>query len=109
MGPIPVALIGLSSTAKPSWAAEGHLPYLLSSRAKSHYEIVALLNSSVKAAETAKEHFNFPSSMKAYGNAAAVAADPNIDLVVYNTRVVMHFPTAEPSLKAEKPSSSSGS
>jgi predicted dehydrogenase len=102
MGVIRVALIGLSSTAKVSWAASGHLPYLVSPRGKSHYEIVALLNSSVKAAETAKEHFGLPSSVKAYGDPEALAADPNVDLVVCNTRVDTHFPTVDPSLKAGK-------
>ena len=40
MSPIRVALTSLSSTAKTSWAAEAHLPYLLSSQGKAHYEIV---------------------------------------------------------------------
>jgi predicted dehydrogenase len=102
MGKIRVALIGLSSTAKVSWAAEGHLPYLLSPLGKSHYEIVALLNSSVKAAEAAKVYFNLPASVEAFGDPIALAAQPNIDLVVCITRVDLHSLTAGPSLKAGK-------
>ena len=102
MAPIRIALIGLSSSAKTSWAATAHLPYLTSPRGKSHYEIVALLNSSVEAAKSARETFGLPSTVKAYGDPAAVAADPDIDLVVCNTRVDVHFPTVEPSIKAGK-------
>lgn len=51
MAPIHIAIIGLSASASTSWAEEGHLPYLLLPRAREHYEIVALLNSSVQAAE----------------------------------------------------------
>lgn len=61
MAPIRVAIIGLSASAATSWAAEGHLPYLLLlPRARAHYEIVALLNSSVQAAEAARAHFRLP-------------------------------------------------
>ena len=53
VAPIHVALVGLSASAKVTWAADAHLPYLLSARGKQHYELVALLNSSVEAAESA--------------------------------------------------------
>lgn len=102
MKPIRVALVGLSSTAKTSWAAEAHLPYLLSSRGRSHYEIVAVLNSSLRAAEAAKESFSLPSNVKAYGDPSALAKDPDIDLVVCNTRVDVHFPTVAPAVEAGK-------
>ncbi|KAF2433434.1 NAD(P)-binding protein [Tothia fuscella] len=92
MAPIRIALIGLSSAAKTSWAAEGHLPYLQSARGKSSYEIVALLNSTFRA----------PSSVKTYGDPAELAADPDIDLVVCNTRVDTHYSTTAPSFKAGK-------
>lgn len=102
MGPLRVAIIGLSSNAKTSWAAEAHLPYLISSRGKLHYELVALLNSSISAAEAAKTHFNLSPNVKAYGDPDLLAADPNIDLVVCCTRVDTHFPTTLPSLRAGK-------
>ncbi|OTB00184.1 hypothetical protein M426DRAFT_47889, partial [Hypoxylon sp. CI-4A] len=102
MSPIRVAIIGLSSSAKTSWAAEGHLPYLLSPRGTSHYKIVALLNSSVAAAEAAKEYFTLPPEVKTHGDPDTLASDPDVDLVVCCTRVDTHSSTTGPSLRAGK-------
>ncbi|KAF2732246.1 NAD(P)-binding protein [Polyplosphaeria fusca] len=102
MAPIRVALVGLSASAKVSWASDAHLPYLLSRYGKAHYKLVALLNSSVSAAEAAKKTYNLDSSVKAYGDPAALASDPDVDLVVVNTRVDVHFQIAEPSARAGK-------
>lgn len=99
---IRVALIGLSSTAKVSWAAEGHLPYLLSPKGNKHYELVALLNSSVAAAEAARQHFGLPSDVKTFGDPKLLAEDPQVDMVVCNTRVDVHCSSIEPSIKAGK-------
>ncbi|KAI8808073.1 oxidoreductase family protein [Cladochytrium replicatum] len=101
MAPIRVALIGLSASAKVTWAADAHLPYLLSEIGRKHYELTALLNSSVEAAESAKATFNLP-NLKAYGDPESLAADPDIDLVVVNTRVDIHYSVVEPSLRAGK-------
>jgi predicted dehydrogenase len=102
MAPIRVAIIGLSASASTSWAAEGHLPYLLLPRAREHYEIVALLNSSVRAAVAARAHFGLPSSVRAHGDPAALAADEGVDLVVCCTRVDTHAAVVRPSLEAGK-------
>ncbi|KAL7625883.1 hypothetical protein AAE478_005107 [Parahypoxylon ruwenzoriense] len=102
MAPIRVALIGLSSSANTSWAAQGRLPYFLSPRGISHYEIVALLNSSVSAAEAARENFVLPSSVKTYGDPNDLASDPDVDIVVYCTRVDTHELIVGPSLRAGK-------
>ncbi|KAF9693099.1 hypothetical protein EKO04_008900 [Ascochyta lentis] len=102
MAPIRVALVGLSASAKVTWAADAHLPYLLSTRGKQHYELVALLNSSVEAAESAKITFNLSDHIKAYGDPTKLAADPDIDLVVVNTRADVHFPVVEPSVRKGK-------
>lgn len=102
MSPIRVALVGLSASSAVSWAARAHLPYLLSARGKQHYELVALLNSSVEAAESAKAAFKLSPDVKAYGDPAKLAADPDIDLVVVNTRADVHFRVAEPSIRAGK-------
>lgn len=70
MAPIRVGVIGLSG-APPgknegtSWAANAHLPYL---KASPHYEIVALLNSSVESAKHAIARYDLPSTTKAYGD-----------------------------------------
>ncbi|KAI1372822.1 NAD(P)-binding protein [Hypoxylon crocopeplum] len=102
MAPIRVALVGLSSSAKTSWAAQGHLPYLLSERGRSHYQIAALVNSSVTAAEAAREHFSLPPTLKCYGDPKALALDPDVDLVVCCTRVDTHSLTTGPSVRAGK-------
>jgi predicted dehydrogenase len=102
MSPIRVALVGLSSSAKVTWASDAHLPYLLSANGKKHYQLVALLNSSVSAAESARSTFKLPQDVKAYGDPETLAADPNIDLVVVNTRVDVHYSVVEPSIRAGK-------
>lgn len=102
MAPIRVAIIGLSASATTSWAAQAHLPYLLLPRAREHYEIVALLNSSVQAAEAARSHFGLPSSVRAHGDPAALAADEGVDLVICCTRVDTHAAVVRPSLEAGK-------
>ena len=90
---IRVALIGLSSTAQTAWASSAHLPYLLSPSGKSKYEIVALLNSSLAAAQAAIASYKLPATTRAYGDADALAADADVDLVVCTTRVDKHYET----------------
>ncbi|KAK1759799.1 hypothetical protein QBC47DRAFT_292117 [Echria macrotheca] len=102
MSPIRIALIGLSSSAQTAWAASAHLPYLLSPRGRANYTIVALLNSSVAAAEAAIAAYNLPPSTKAYGSPSELAADPDVDLVVCNTRVDVHASTVRASIAAGK-------
>ncbi|KAF3052378.1 hypothetical protein E8E11_011193 [Didymella keratinophila] len=102
MAPVRVALVGLSASAKVTWAADAHLPYLLSARGKQHYELVALLNTSIEAAKSARTTFSLSASVKAFGDPAKLAADPDIDLVVVNTRADVHFPVIEPSVRAGK-------
>ncbi|ORY67476.1 oxidoreductase family protein [Pseudomassariella vexata] len=102
MAPIRIALTGLSANSNSSWAASAHLPYLTSPRGKSKYEVVALLNSSVSATEAAIKNFSLPSGVKAYGDAAALAADPDVDLVVNSTRSDVHANSVEPSIRAGK-------
>ncbi|KAF2967698.1 hypothetical protein GQX73_g5875 [Xylaria multiplex] len=102
MSPIRVALIGLSASAKVNWAEQGHLPYLHSAQGRSHYELVALLNSSVEAAVAARAHFKLPPTVKTYGSPDDLARDKDVDLVVCNTRVDTHVLTSSASLTAGK-------
>lgn len=102
MAPIRIALIGLSQSAKTSWASEGHLPYLLSDRGRERYKITALLNSSQEAAKRAVVAYDLGSDVKAYGSPEELAADPDIDLVVCTTRVDVHYSTIKPSVTAAK-------
>lgn len=100
MPPIRIAIIGLSQTAKTSWASQGHLPYLLSERGRSRYQIVALLNSSKDAAKRAIEAYDLPETVKAYGSPQDLAADTSVDLVVCTTRVDVHYDSVKPSIEA---------
>jgi predicted dehydrogenase len=103
MAPIRTALIGLSSTAKTSWASSAHLPYLLSARGRERYQIVALLNSSADAARAAIAVYDLdPATTRAYGKPEDLAADPDVDLVVCCTRVDVHFDSAWASVAAGK-------
>ncbi|KAH7412361.1 putative oxidoreductase [Phaeosphaeria sp. MPI-PUGE-AT-0046c] len=98
--PLRTALIGLSSTAATSWAANAHLPGLLSSTGRSKIAIKALLNSSVDAAKSAIKSFDLPPDTKAYGSPEDLAADPDIDFVICNTRVDKHYETIISSVRA---------
>lgn len=100
MSPIRVAMIGLSAEAMGTgWAASAHLPYLIKS---PHYKIVALCNRSVENAKAAIKAFDLPSTTKAYGSPEDVAKDPDVDLVVANTRVDLHGKVLLPSIRAGK-------
>lgn len=102
MAPIRTALIGLSASAKTSWASGAHLPYLLSARGRERYQIVALLNSSVEAARAAIETYGLDSDTKAYGTPGDLAADKDVEFVVCCTRVDVHYDTIKPSVAAGK-------
>ncbi|KAH6679326.1 putative dehydrogenase [Halenospora varia] len=102
--PIRVGLIGLSGAPPDeyegvSWTPNAHLPYLKKS---PHYEIVALLNSSVESAKAAIERYELPPQTKAYCKPEDLAADKNVDLVVCSVRVDRHFQTVRPSIIAGK-------
>lgn len=100
MALIRVAIVGLSAAATGSgWAASAHLPYLLKS---PHYKIVALCNTSLEKAEAAIKAYNLDPQTKAYGSPEDLAKDPDVDLVVANTRVDLHGRVLLPSIKAGK-------
>lgn len=100
--PLRTALIGLSSTATTSWASAAHLPGLLTPTGRSKLRIVALLNSSVDAAKSAIKTYKLDADTKAYGSPEDLANDPDVDLVICNTRVDKHFETILPSIKKGK-------
>lgn len=102
MAPIRLGLIGLSQSAITSWAANGHIPYLLSPLGRQHYQIVALLNSSEAAARKSIAHYELGADVRAYGSPRDLAADPAVDMVVVATRVDVHYDTVLPSLEAGK-------
>lgn len=92
----------MSSSAATSWASAAHLPALLTATGRSKIRITALLNSSVDAAKSAIEAYKLDSETKAYGSPEDLASDPDIDLVICNTRVDKHYETIIPSVRAGK-------
>ncbi|KAI4956791.1 hypothetical protein J4E86_005262 [Alternaria arbusti] len=100
--PVRAALIGLSSSGNSSWASAAHLPALLTETGRSKITITALANSSVQAAESAIQKYGLPEHTKAYGSPEDLAADPDIDLVICNTRVDKHYETILPSINVGK-------
>jgi len=97
MAPIRVGFIGLST--KPAWANRTHFVYLTAS---PHYQIVALLNSSVSSAKAAIAHYELPSTTKAYGSPEDLAKDPDVDLIVCSVNVGEHYKLVKPMLEAGK-------
>lgn len=103
MAPIRLGIIGLSSSAVTSWASSAHLPYLLSPRGRTKYTIAALCNSSVEAAKAAIQTYGLDGTQtRAYGSPEALAADPDVDLVLCCTRVDTHYALIKPSVEAGK-------
>lgn len=100
--PLRTGMIGLSASAVTSWAAGAHLPALLHPHGQKNYKITALCNSSVDAAKAAIEAFKLPEDTKAYGSPRDLANDPDIDVVICNTRVDKHYETIVDSVKAGK-------
>ncbi|OTA99893.1 hypothetical protein M426DRAFT_324792 [Hypoxylon sp. CI-4A] len=102
MSPIKTAIIGLSSSSAVSWARHAHLPYLLSAEGKKKYQIIALCNSSVSAAQRAIDMFKLPPETRAYGSPESLAADPDVEFVICATRADQHYDTILPSLRQGK-------
>ncbi|KAF2497122.1 NAD(P)-binding protein [Lophium mytilinum] len=100
--PLRIGLIGLSSSAATSWASAAHLPALKTAAGLSRFTIVALCNSSVAAAQAAIKTYDLAPTTKAYGTPEDLANDPDIDLVICNTRVDKHYETVLPSIRAGK-------
>ncbi|PTB57375.1 hypothetical protein M431DRAFT_491604 [Trichoderma harzianum CBS 226.95] len=93
MATIRVGFIGLTAgggngLGPGSWGISALLPTFILS---PHYEIVALCNSSVEAAEKSIKYHKLAHSTKAYGNPEDIANDPDVDLVVISVHVSKHY------------------
>jgi predicted dehydrogenase len=105
MAPTRVGLIGLSGVQLGShlspheWAVVAHLPFYIHS---PDFEIVALCNSSVEAAQRSIEVHGLPKTTKAYAKPQDIAADADVDLIVVSVSVSKHFMLAEPALLNKK-------
>lgn len=97
MAPIRVCLVGLS--AKGSWAAYAHLPYL---RSSEKYDVVALLNSSLESAKASVDAYDLPPSTRTYADVNSMVEDSTVDLVVVCTRLDKHKDTLVSAINAGK-------
>ncbi|EPH39360.1 Gfo/Idh/MocA family oxidoreductase [Streptomyces aurantiacus] len=80
--PVRTGIVGLS--ARSGWAPHSHLPALTR---LPGYDLRALAASTPESARAAGEKYGIP---HAYGSAAELAADPDVDLVVVSVRVPLH-------------------
>ncbi|KAM6482097.1 NAD(P)-binding protein [Trichoderma sp. SZMC 28011] len=104
MATIRVGFIGLAAgdgngLGPGSWGVSALLPTFVLS---PHYEIVALCNSSVEAAEKSIKYHKLAPSIEAYGNPEDIANDPDVDLVVVSVHVSKHYELCIPALRAKK-------
>lgn len=99
--PTRIGFVGAS--AKGSWAARAHIPYLNSARAKelNLYTVTAIQNSSVSSAENSVKEFGLGDAAS-YDNPSALASDPNVDVVAISVKVPSHYDAALPALNAGK-------
>ena len=96
MPPIRVGIIGLSATS--SWAVHAHLPYLKSS---PKYTLTGVCNSTLASSRASIAAHNLdPTLTTAYDSPAALAASPDVDLIVCAVRVDRHYETLKPALAA---------
>lgn len=103
--PIRIGFIGLGRPAtgilaSGAWGAIAHLPGIL--QQSSDYEITALCNTSVEAAQASIQYHGLLATTKTYADATKLANDPDVDLVVITVFIGKHFELAKTALEAGK-------
>lgn len=98
---IRIGIIGLS--ASPSaWTSKAHIEPLRAQPAlSSKYTLTALATSSAATAALAAKKWGLPLD-KAYSTPEAIAADPDVDLVVVGVKLPLHRELVLPALRAGK-------
>ncbi|CAE6780198.1 Gfo/Idh/MocA family protein [Xanthomonas arboricola] len=91
---IRVGIVGV--TPGRSWATVTHIPAL---QALPDYEIVAVANSHQASSEKAAKEFGIP---KAFPSAAALAHDPDVDVVAVTVKVPFHKELVNAALDGKK-------
>jgi len=95
---IRIGIVGATVTPGGSgWGANAHIPAL---RALPDYEVVAVCTAHEETARASAEAFGVA---KAYHDIDAMAADPDVDLVVVSVRVPWHRDLVMAGLRAGKP------
>lgn len=90
-----VGIVGLS--ADRGWAAMAHIPALRAS--SGVFELAGVANTTLASAQAASDAFGIP---RAFENAAALAASPDIDVVVVTVKVPHHRQVVATALQAGK-------
>ena len=95
---IRIGIVGATVTPGGSgWGANAHIPAL---RTLPDYEVVAVCTAHEDTAKASAEAFGVS---KAYHDIDAMAADPEVDLVVVSVRVPLHRDLVMAGLRARKP------
>lgn len=81
-----------------SWASKSHFGYL---KETPKYKITALQNSSKASADAAAKEYSLD-NVATYDNPAAIASDPNVDIVAVSVNVPQHYDLIRPALEAGK-------
>ncbi|RDW71653.1 hypothetical protein BP5796_07687 [Coleophoma crateriformis] len=99
MAPIRVGFQGLSADTPLCWANHAHLPYF---KKTSDYQIVALCNSSRESGQRAAQLHQLDPHIKIYATPEALAADPDVDMVICSVNVGKHYDLIKPAILAGK-------
>lgn len=104
MAPIRVGIIGLTAKDSGNFVpGEWGVHHFKAIQQLPEYELVAICNTSVESANKAIAfHKLDPATVKAYGSAKDLAADPNVDLVTVTVDVKHHMNLTKPALEAGK-------
>lgn len=92
---IRVGIVGLQPGR--SWAALAHLPALR--RLPNDFEIVGVANSSKESAQAAADACDIP---HAFADVAAMAASPDVDLIVVTVKVPAHMDLVRTAIEGGK-------
>ncbi len=93
--PIGVGVIGASP--ERGWASTVHMPVLLS---LPQFRVAAVSTTKQASAEAAAARWHVPA---AYADAASLAGDPAVELVVVSVRTPQHYAAVKTALQAGKP------
>lgn len=103
MAPIRIALIGLTGKVNPNViGGQWGVQHITALKALPQYRVVAVCNTSVESAARAIKVHDLGPEVRAYGSGAALAADPEVDLISIVVHVDYHYELALPAIAAGK-------
>ncbi|KAJ6789574.1 hypothetical protein PWT90_08493 [Aphanocladium album] len=103
MAVIRVGLIGLGPVTSEGYRpGEWGIQHMDAINNSPHFELVAVANSSAASAQRSIDAHKLPATVKAYGSAQDIAADPNVDLVSVVVNIDRHYELVKPAIVAKK-------